>query len=135
MWVGIGAGAVALGPLVGGLLIDAFGWRSVFLINLPIGVVSVLLARISISETPRHARRVDRFGQVTAVIAMGLVTAAVIHGGESGWKSPVTIGMLLAGLLVGGRVLDRRGTHPRADVAAGVLRQPRAHRGRDLPRR
>lgn len=101
VWVGIGAGAVALGPLVGGLLIDAFGWRSVFLINLPIGVVSVLLGRISISETPRRPRGVDRFGQVTAVIAMGLVTAAVIHGGESGWRSPITIGMLLAGLLFG----------------------------------
>jgi DHA2 family methylenomycin A resistance protein-like MFS transporter len=101
VWVGIGAGAVALGPLVGGLLIDAFGWRSVFLINLPVGVVSVALGRISVSETPRHPRSVDRFGQVTAVIAMGLVTAAVIHGGESGWLSPVTIGMLLAGLAVG----------------------------------
>jgi MFS transporter, DHA2 family, methylenomycin A resistance protein len=101
VWVGIGAGAVALGPLVGGLLIDAFGWRSVFLINLPIGIVSVLIGRISISETPRHPRRVDRFGQVTAVLAMGLVTAAVIRGGESGWGSPVTIGMFLAGLVVG----------------------------------
>lgn len=101
VWVGIGAGAVAVGPLVGGILIDAFGWRSVFLINLPVGVLSVLLGRISISETPRHDRHVDRFGQATAVIAMGLVTAAVIHGGESGWRSPITIGMLLAGLLVG----------------------------------
>ncbi len=101
VWVGIGAGAVALGPLVGGLLIDAFGWRSVFLINLPIGVVSVLLGRISITETPQRPRGVDRFGQVTAVIAMGLVTAAVIHGGQSGWRSPITLGMLFAGLLVG----------------------------------
>jgi DHA2 family methylenomycin A resistance protein-like MFS transporter len=100
VWVGIGAGAVALGPLVGGLLIDAFGWRSVFLINLPIGIVSVLLGRTCIAETPRRPRRVDRFGQVTAVIAMALVTAAVIHGGQSGWRSPVTIGMLVAGLLV-----------------------------------
>ncbi len=101
VWVGIGAGAVALGPLVGGLLIDAFGWRSVFLINLPIGIVSVLLGRISISETPRRPRGVDRFGQLTAVIAMGLVTAAVIHGGQSGWRSPITIAMLVAGVLVG----------------------------------
>jgi MFS transporter, DHA2 family, methylenomycin A resistance protein len=101
VWVGIGAGAVALGPLIGGILINAFGWRSVFLINLPIGVVSVLLGQITLSETPRRARHVDRFGQVTAVTAMGLVTAAVIHGGESGWKSAVTIGMLLGGLLVG----------------------------------
>ncbi len=101
VWVGIGAGAVAVGPLIGGLLIDAFGWRSVFLINLPIGVVSVLIGRVSISETPRRARRVDRFGQATAVIAMALVTAGVIRGGESGWRSPITIGLLLTGLLVG----------------------------------
>lgn len=101
VWVGIGAGAVALGPLIGGLLIDAFGWRSVFLINLPVGVTSVLVGRMSISETPRHPRSVDRFGQLTAIAAMGLVTGAVIHGGESGWGSPLTIGMLVGGLLVG----------------------------------
>jgi DHA2 family methylenomycin A resistance protein-like MFS transporter len=101
VWVGIGAGAVAVGPLVGGLLIDAFGWRSVFLINLPIGVVSALLARMSIAETPRHPRGVDRFGQATAIPAMALVTAAVIHGGESGWASGLTIGTFLAGILVG----------------------------------
>jgi DHA2 family methylenomycin A resistance protein-like MFS transporter len=99
VWVGIGAGAVALGPLVGGLLIDAFGWRSVFLINLPIGIASVLLGRIGIAETPRRHSAVDRFGQAAAVIALGLVTAAVIRGGESGWGSALTLGMLVAGLL------------------------------------
>jgi DHA2 family methylenomycin A resistance protein-like MFS transporter len=101
IWVGIGAGAVALGPLIGGLLIDAFGWRSVFVINLPVGIVSVLLGRLSIDETPRRRRRVDRFGQLTAIIAMGLVTAAVIHAGQAGWRSPLTIGMFIAGVLVG----------------------------------
>jgi MFS transporter, DHA2 family, methylenomycin A resistance protein len=100
VWVGIGAGAVALGPLVGGALIDAFGWRSIFLINLPIGIVSVLVGAIAVSETPRHARAVDRFGQVTAIVALGLLTAAIIHGGESGWGSPLTVGMLVAGALV-----------------------------------
>jgi MFS transporter, DHA2 family, methylenomycin A resistance protein len=101
VWVGIGAGAVALGPLVGGLLIDALGWRSIFVINVPIGIVSVLLGRASITETPRHHRAVDRFGQVSAVLALGLVTAAVIRSGESGWGSPLTIAMLVAGLLIG----------------------------------
>jgi MFS transporter, DHA2 family, methylenomycin A resistance protein len=101
VWVGIGAGAVALGPLLGGLLIDAFGWRSIFLINLPVGVVSVLFAWISITETPSRHRAVDWFGQVTAVVALGLLTAGVIHGGESGWGSAITIGTFVAGLLVG----------------------------------
>jgi len=102
VWVGIGAGAVALGPLVGGLLIDALGWRSIFLINLPIGVFSVLLGRLTIPETPRHHRPVDRFGQLTAIVTLVLVTAAVIRGGQAGWRSPVTIGTLVAGLVCGG---------------------------------
>ena len=101
VWVGIGAGAVALGPLLGGLLIDAFGWRSVFLINLPVGIVCVLFARISINETPRRHRAVDTIGQVTAVLALALVTVGVIHGGESGWDSATTIGAFAAGLVVG----------------------------------
>jgi DHA2 family methylenomycin A resistance protein-like MFS transporter len=101
VWVGIGAGAVALGPLVGGFLIDAFGWRSIFLINLPVGIVSAILGRISIAETPRQHRALDLFGQATAIIALVLVTAAVIDSGRSGWGSPIIIGMLVGGLLVG----------------------------------
>ena len=101
VWVGIGAGAVALGPLIGGLLIDAFRWRSVFLINLPIGIISVLLGRVSITETPRRERAVDRVGQATAVVALVLITGAVIRGGQAGWGSPVTGAMLIAGAMVG----------------------------------
>ena len=101
VWVGIGAGAVALGPLIGGLLIDAFRWRSVFLINLPIGIISVLLGRVSITETPRRERAVDRVGQATAVVALVLITGAVIRGGEAGWGSPITVAMLIAGVMVG----------------------------------
>ena len=101
VWVGIGAGAVALGPLVGGVLIDALGWRSIFLINVPIGIATVVLGSMAIVETPRRRRSVDWVGQAAAIVALGLVTAAIIHGGESGWGSPVTIVMLAVGLLVG----------------------------------
>jgi MFS transporter, DHA2 family, methylenomycin A resistance protein len=114
VWVGIGAGAVAIGPLVGGLLIDAFGWRSIFLINLPIGIVSVILGQREIAETPRHDRGVDRFGQATAITAVGLLTAGIIHGGQSGWSSPVTSAMLVAGILVGAAfwIGEHRVAHP-----------------------
>jgi MFS transporter, DHA2 family, methylenomycin A resistance protein len=101
VWVGIGAGAVALGPLVGGVLIDAFGWRSVFVINLPVGVIAVLLGRLSLAETPRRQRAVDPVGQATAILALALFTAAVIRGGEAGWGSPSAIAMLIAGILIG----------------------------------
>src|ERR1700733_12639558 len=74
-WVAAGAISVAVGPLVGGVLIDAFGWRSIFLINLPIGVLSAALTWISVPETPRHRVPVDQAGQVTAALGLGLLAA------------------------------------------------------------
>lgn len=94
VWVGIGAAAMAIGPFVGGMLIDAFGWRSIFLINLPVGVVGGLLVWIGVSETPRRFSRVDHAGQVLAAAALGLITAGLIDGGSAGWASPVTLGLL-----------------------------------------
>ena len=72
-----------------------------FLINVPVGILSVLLGRISIAETPRHERAVDRVGQALAILTLVLVTGGVIRGGESGWASPVTIALLVAGVLLG----------------------------------
>jgi DHA2 family methylenomycin A resistance protein-like MFS transporter len=118
VWVGIGAGAVALGPLVGGFLIDALSWRSIFLINVPVGVVCVLLGAAAIAETPRRLRSVDRLGQTAAIAALGLLTAGIIHGGQSGWASPVTIGMLATGLLLGAGFwrIERRIAQPMLPV-------------------
>ncbi|WP_432846434.1 MFS transporter [Amycolatopsis sp. CA-161197] len=99
IWVSTGAISTAVGPMVGGLLIDAFGWRSIFLINLPIGVAAILLARAGITEAPRHKRKVDHAGQVTAVAALGLITAGVIVSGSAGWSSPLSLGLLAGGLL------------------------------------
>ncbi len=56
-WVAAGAISVAVGPLVGGVLIDAFGWRSIFLINLPIGVLSTAWPGSAVPETLRHRSR------------------------------------------------------------------------------
>ncbi|MGW4485068.1 MFS transporter [Amycolatopsis sp. NPDC004368] len=99
VWVSTGAIATAVGPMVGGLLIDAFGWRSIFLINLPIGVAAILLARAGITEAPRHRREVDHAGQLTAVAALGLVTAGVIVSGSAGWTDPLSAGLLAGGVV------------------------------------
>ncbi|WP_326565215.1 MFS transporter [Amycolatopsis rhabdoformis] len=99
IWVSTGAIATAVGPMVGGLLIDAFGWRAIFLINLPIGVVAILLGRAGITEAPRHARGVDHAGQLTAVAALGLITAGVIVSGGAGWTAPLSLGLLAAGVV------------------------------------
>ena len=113
-WVAAGAVAVAAGPLVGGALIGAFGWRSIFLINLPVGAISIGLAAVSVTETPRRSARMDHVGQVTAVAALGLLTAALILGGATGWGDPATLGAL-AGAVMAGVVFcywERRAPYP-----------------------
>jgi MFS transporter, DHA2 family, methylenomycin A resistance protein len=113
-WVAAGAISVAAGPLAGGLLIDAFGWRSIFLINVPVGVVSAGLAWASVPETPRHRVPLDWAGQVSAAAALGLVTAGLILGGAAGWDSPATLSVLAGGAAAGPGfwLAERRGRHP-----------------------
>jgi MFS transporter, DHA2 family, methylenomycin A resistance protein len=113
-WVAAGAVSVAAGPLAGGLLIDAFGWRSIFLINLPVGVVSAWLARGHVPETPRHRVPLDHLGQATAAAALGLLTAGLIMSGAAGWGSPGTLGLLAGGVTAGAGfwLAERRGAHP-----------------------
>ncbi|HYZ02487.1 MAG TPA: MFS transporter [Candidatus Binatia bacterium] len=101
VWVAIGAAAMAVGPFVGGLLITTFGWRSIFLLNLPVGVVGGLLVRAGVVETPRRESRVDHVGQVLAAGTLGLVTAGLIAAGSAGWTSAVTLGLLGAGVAFG----------------------------------
>ncbi|MGW4483095.1 MFS transporter [Amycolatopsis sp. NPDC004368] len=98
IWVSSGAVSAAVGPLAGGVLIDSFGWRSIFLINVPVGVGAILLARSGIVETPRRHREVDRLGQLTAVSALGLLTAGLIVAGSRGWTAPLTLALLAGGL-------------------------------------
>ncbi|WP_431876992.1 MFS transporter [Amycolatopsis sacchari] len=114
VWVATGAISMALGPLVGGLLIDLLGWRSIFLLNVPVGVVSVALAWTAVAETPRRRRRLDVPGQLTAVAALGLVTAGVICSGSAGWGAPLTLGLLGAGLVAGAGfwIAEHRGSEP-----------------------
>jgi DHA2 family methylenomycin A resistance protein-like MFS transporter len=118
-WVAAGTVSVAAGPLVGGLLIDAFGWQSIFLINLPVGAVSAGLAWTTIAETPRQRARVDQAGQVTAAAALGLLTTALILGGSAGWAAPATLGTLAAGIAASLAfwVAERYGRHPMLPLA------------------
>jgi DHA2 family methylenomycin A resistance protein-like MFS transporter len=113
-WVAAGAASVAAGPLVGGLLIDAFGWRSIFLINLPVGAVSAWLARATVPETPRHRVPLDWAGQAAAAAALALLTAGLIRGGSAGWTEPGTLGLLAGGAAAGAAfwLIEGRSRHP-----------------------
>jgi MFS transporter, DHA2 family, methylenomycin A resistance protein len=86
IWAAGASFSLTAGPLVGGALIALIGWRSIFLINLPIGLAGIWLTTRYATETTRlPARTLDLSGQIVAVLALGSLAAAMIEGGQRGW--------------------------------------------------
>lgn len=114
VWVATGAISMAVGPLVGGVLVDTVGWRSIFLINLPLGVAGILLVRAGVAETPRRRTPVDRAGQIAAALTLASLTAGLVQAGSAGWSAPVTLGLLAGSALAGAWFVwwARRAPHP-----------------------
>src|SRR5438046_2984969 len=94
--------ALTAGPFVGGVLIALVGWRSIFLVNLPIGAAGLWLAWRYAEETPRLSQReIDLPGQIAAITALGTLAGALIEGGRLGWSHPLVIVGFAAAAVVG----------------------------------
>ncbi len=92
MWAAGASLALMAGPLVGGGLISLFGWRSIFLVNLPIGLAGLYLSWRNVAEVePSRRREIDLPGQVAAVAALGCLAGAIIEGGVLGWSNGFVI--------------------------------------------
>jgi MFS transporter, DHA2 family, methylenomycin A resistance protein len=115
LWAAGASVALSGGPLVGGVLIAALGWRAIFFINVPIGLAGIWLTLRHAEETPRAERRgLDLPGQVTAVIALAALAAATIEGGRAGWTAPGVLagyGVAVAALAAF-LVIEARGARP-----------------------
>ncbi len=100
IWGATTGAAVAIGPLVGGVLTDTLGWQSIFFLNVPIGIVAiaVTLVRVPESRDPT-GKRIDWIGTVTFTTALFLLVFALIRSNALGWGS-TTIIALLAGSVV-----------------------------------
>jgi EmrB/QacA subfamily drug resistance transporter len=121
----IGA-AFAIGPFVGGGLTELLGWRAIFLINVPIGIVALAVTLRSVRESrDEHARAVDWPGQVALIGGMFLLIFALLRGNGDGWGSPLIVASLSgAALLIGAfAVIQLRSKHPMLPL--GLLREPR----------
>ena len=92
IWAGVSGLALAAGPVVGGVLVDRFGWQSVFYLNVPIGVIAFVVCILAVRESKHpEGRRLDLPGQVLAVIALGTLTYALIEANSYGWTSAVIL--------------------------------------------
>ena len=92
--------ALALGPILGGALVGAFGWRSVFWINIPVVAVAIVCAALFVPESrAARARQFDPVGQALMVLVLGSVVYAIIESTSLGWTSPVIVGLFAVAAL------------------------------------
>jgi DHA2 family methylenomycin A resistance protein-like MFS transporter len=127
VWAGIGSLALPAGPLLGGVLIDAFGWRSVFLINVPVVIAATVATAVVVRPgRPRPDLTVDRWGAALGVVLLVCATYAVIEAGRAGAPAaPAFVAAVVAvaalALLI--RVERRRGDE--AMLPPDLMRRPR----------
>jgi MFS transporter, DHA2 family, methylenomycin A resistance protein len=101
IWAAGASLALTAGPLVGGGLIALVGWRSIFLVNLPIGLTGLWLSWRYASETTRSPQReIDLPGQLAAIAALGCLAGAIIEGGTLGWSHPFVLSGFAAAVVL-----------------------------------
>ncbi|WP_421107900.1 MFS transporter, partial [Streptomyces sp. NEAU-S77] len=119
VWGGVVGISMAAGPIVGGVLVESIGWRSIFWINLPVGLAAVALtARFVPESRAPKPRRPDPIGQLLVIAVLGSLTYAIIEAPGHGWDSPL-ISVCTAVAVVGLVALiryERRRPEPLIDV-------------------
>jgi EmrB/QacA subfamily drug resistance transporter len=111
--------SLALGPLLGGYLLDHFHWSSIFFINVPIGLATLVAVALIVPETRNpHPGRHDPVGVVMSIIGMVALCYGIIEGGERGFLTPLALAGMAGGVavLVGFIFYEQRIDHPALDV-------------------
>jgi len=121
--IGVWASAIgitmAAGPVLGGVLVSGIGWRSVFWVNVPIGIAAIVLTRSFIPESrAARARAFDAPGQALIIVLFASIIAATIEGPRRGWANPWIIGLLAlaAAALAGILIVEPRRSEPLIDL-------------------
>ncbi|MGJ6969628.1 MFS transporter [Streptosporangium sp. G11] len=118
IWGAVSGAASALGPLAGGLLTEHVGWRWIFLVNLPVAVVTIVVTLVVCAESRRPGVRLDGPGVLAFTVFAGALTYGLIQGGDRGWAAPGTwMFLVVAALaLVGFLVIEWRAAFPSLDL-------------------
>lgn len=116
IWSAISMSGIAIGPIIGGIIIDAWSWHWIFLINVPIGILAIIGAQMYLQETQDgsgHAAT-DIPGTITVTAAIASLTWGLIEAGERGWSDGLIITSLAAAaiLLVAFVIIETRTENP-----------------------
>jgi len=119
IWGAVFGVSLALGPVLGGVLVTSLSWRAIFWINIPIGVAAIILTQLFVPESKAGtARRFDPWGQVLVIAMLVTLTYAVIEGPSRGWGSPLIVTMfaVAAGTAVALALVESRREQPLLEV-------------------
>jgi EmrB/QacA subfamily drug resistance transporter len=125
IWGATIGGAVAIGPLIGGVLTDGLSWQWIFYVNVPIGIAAVVLTLTKLQESrDPNARGIDWWGAVTFSASLFLLVFGLIRANDDGWGSARIVGCLVAStaLLVAFVLVERRRERPMLDLT--LFRKP-----------
>jgi EmrB/QacA subfamily drug resistance transporter len=120
VWGAITGLAVAIGPLLGGALTSGLSWRWIFFVNLPVGIVAVVLCLLRVSESrAAHVRRLDWAGFAVFTLALAGLVYGLIESGRDSFHSGPVLGSLIAAavLLAAFVVIEARGSSPMFDLS------------------
>ncbi len=123
VWGGVVGVSMALGPVLGGFLVDTFGWRSIFWINVPIGIAAIVLCALFVPESraPR-ARGLDPMGQLLVLILLASLVCGIIEGPNLGWSHPVILACFAAAAAALATLIPYENRHAEPLLDLGVFR-------------
>jgi EmrB/QacA subfamily drug resistance transporter len=126
IWAGTSAMALAIGPLVGGVLTEKVSWSWIFFVNVPVGILGVFVALWAIDESRDRSERqaLDLPGQIAAAAGLFALTYALIEGNRHGWSSPLILVLfaVAVGFLAAFVLLERHQKIPMLDLS--LFRSP-----------
>jgi EmrB/QacA subfamily drug resistance transporter len=123
IWSATGAVAAALGPSLGGVLVDGLGWRWVFFVNVPIGLAALVPARRVLRELRDPGGALpDALGSALLVAGVGALALGIVKGSDWGWDSPRVIGALAAAVVLLPAVLVRSARHRAPVIELSLFR-------------
>jgi EmrB/QacA subfamily drug resistance transporter len=121
IWAGVSALALAIGPLGGGLIVENLNWNWIFFINVPVGILGIVVSQFAIRESrdTSHEQSIDLPGLLTSIGFLFSLSYALVEGNSHGWTSPEILGLFAGStvLLVAFILVEKRQRLPMLDLS------------------